>query len=120
MKDFENRTDNNESKLTMKAIRLHEFGGPEVLRYEDVPVPELKPGEVRVRVHAVGLNPPDWYLREGYKSLPPEWRPQVPFPIILGTDISGVIEAIADDVKGFAVGDEVYSMVRFFSVGESK
>ena len=42
---------------TMKAIRLHEFGGPEVLRYEDVPIPELRSGEVLVRVHAIGLNP---------------------------------------------------------------
>ena len=42
----------------MKAIRLHEFGGPEVLRYDTVPIPELKNGEILVRVHAVGLNPP--------------------------------------------------------------
>ncbi|PJI45520.1 MAG: NADPH:quinone reductase [Rhizobium sp.] len=105
---------------TMKAVRIHAFGGPEVLVYEDAPKPEPKPGEVLVRVHAVGINPPDWYLRDGYRALPPEWRPQVPFPIILGTDISGVVEAVAGDVTGFSVGDAVYSMVRFFSVGESK
>lgn len=105
---------------TMKAVRIHAFGGPEVLVYEDAPKPEPKPGEVLVRVHAVGINPPDWYLRDGYRALPPEWRPQVPFPIILGTDISGVVEAVAEDVTCFSVGDEVYSMVRFFSVGESK
>lgn len=104
---------------TMKAIRLHEFGGPEVLRYEEAPLPELKPGEVLVRVHAVGMNPPDWYLRDGYKSLPPEWRPPVPFPIILGSDVSGVVEAVATDVKDFSVGDEVFGMVRFPSFGES-
>jgi len=104
----------------MKAVRQHEFGGPEVLRYEDAPIPELLPGEVRIRVHAVGLNPPDWYLRDGYKMLPPEWQPKVPFPIILGTDVSGVIEALANDVEGFTVGDEVYSMVRFPSYGPSK
>ncbi len=98
---------------TMKAVRLHEFGGPEVLRYEEAPIPELTPGEVLVRVHAVGINPPDWYLREGYKMLPPEWQPKVAFPVILGTDISGVIEAVADDVTDFSAGDEVYSMVRF-------
>ncbi|MEX6664315.1 NADP-dependent oxidoreductase [Pseudomonas sp. W2-17] len=106
--------------LKMKAIRQHQYGGPEVLRYKDAPVPALVPGEVLVRVHAVGLNPPDWYLRDGYKALPPEWQPQVPFPIILGTDISGVVEAVADDVTGFSVGDEVYSMVRFPSFGPSK
>lgn len=98
---------------TMKAVRLHAFGGPEVLVYEDAPKPEIHPGEVLVRVKAVGLNPPDWYLREGYKTLPPEWQPKVSFPVILGTDISGVIEAVADDVQNFSAGDEVYSMVRF-------
>jgi NADPH:quinone reductase-like Zn-dependent oxidoreductase len=97
----------------MKAIRQHEFGGPEVLRYEDAPIPELKQSEVLVRVHAIGINPPDWYLRDGYKMLPPEWQPQVSFPVILGTDVSGVIEAVADDVTDFPVGGEVYSMVRF-------
>ncbi|MFB5763610.1 NADP-dependent oxidoreductase [Paenibacillus medicaginis] len=107
------------STNTMKAIRQHEFGGPEVLRYEEAPLPELKPGEVLVRVHAVGINPPDWYLRDGYKSLPPEWQPHVPFPVILGSDVSGVVEAVATDVQGFSVGDEVFGMVRFPSMGES-
>jgi NADPH:quinone reductase-like Zn-dependent oxidoreductase len=81
--------------------------------------PELKRGEVLVRVHAIGINPPDWYLREGYKMLPPEWRPPVPLPVIPGTDISGVVEALAPDVKGFSVGDEVFGMVRFPSFGQS-
>lgn len=97
----------------MKAIRQHEFGGPDVLRYEDAPRPVLQAGEVLVRVHAIGLNPPDWYLRDGMKILPPEWRPTVQFPLILGTDISGVVAEVAPDVQGFAAGDEVYSMVRF-------
>ncbi|NHN25283.1 NADP-dependent oxidoreductase [Flavobacterium jejuense] len=104
----------------MKAIRQHKFGGTEVLQYEDAPIPELKSGEVRVKVKAIGLNPPDWYLRDGYKMLPPEWQPVVPFPIILGTDISGIIEAIATDVTEFSVGEEVYSMVRFPSFGQSQ
>ncbi|EOF5101103.1 NADP-dependent oxidoreductase [Salmonella enterica] len=97
----------------MMAVQQHTVGGPEVLRYEEAPMPELLPGEVLVRVHAVGLNPPDWYLRDGYRMLPPEWQPEITFPLILGTDISGVIVAVADDVQGFAVGDEVYAMVRF-------
>lgn len=120
MEQLSNRKNHSENPKIMKAVRQHEFGGPEVLRYEDAPVPELNRGEVRVRVHAIGLNPPDWYLREGYKMLPPEWQPKVPFPIILGTDISGVIEAVADDVEGFSAGDEVYSMVRFPSYGPSR
>jgi len=110
------------STATMKAIQQHEFGGPEVLCYEEVSIPELKSGEVRIRVHAVGINPPDWYLRDGYKMLPPEWQPQVSFPVILGTDVSGIVDAVADDVEVFSTGDEVYSMVRFPSglAGESK
>ncbi|WP_109107060.1 NADP-dependent oxidoreductase [Azospirillum sp. TSO35-2] len=98
---------------TMKAVRLHTFGGPEVLVYEDAPKPELQPGDVLVRVRAVGLNPPDWYLRDGYRMLPPEWRPQVSFPLIPGTDVSGVVAAVAGDVGTVSVGDEVYAMVRF-------
>jgi NADPH:quinone reductase-like Zn-dependent oxidoreductase len=110
------------SAKTMKAIRLHQFGGPDVLRYEDAPIPPSAPGEVLVRVRAIGINPPDWYLREGYRMLPPEWQPSIDFPVIPGTDISGVVEALADDVTGFSVGDEVYSMVRFPSglAGDSK
>jgi len=106
----------------MKVIQLHEFGGPEVLQYEEAPIPELKPGEVLVRVHAVGINPPDWYLRDGFTMLPLEWQPKVAFPVVLGTDISGVVEMVADDVKNFSVGDAVYSMVRFPSglAGDSK
>jgi NADPH:quinone reductase-like Zn-dependent oxidoreductase len=119
-KEMKKDAGKTESKQMMKAIRQHEFGGTEVLRYEDAPIPELMPGEVRVRVHAVGLNPPDWYLRDGYKMLPPEWQPKVSFPVILGTDISGVVESVADDVRNFSIGDEVYSMVRFPSYGPSK
>ncbi|MBI1686764.1 NADP-dependent oxidoreductase [Caulobacter hibisci] len=97
----------------MKAVRLHAFGGPEVLRYEDAPRPRPGPGEVIVRVHAVGVNPPDWNLREGYRSLPPEWRPNPSFPLILGSDISGVVDEVGEDVTGFGVGDAVYALVRF-------
>jgi NADPH2:quinone reductase len=97
----------------MKAVRLHAFGGPQVLRYEDAPRPRLGPGEVLVRVHAAGLNPPDWNLRDGYRSLPPEWRPQPTFPLILGSDVSGVVQEVADGVTEFGVGDEVYALVRF-------
>ncbi|MCZ1005554.1 NADP-dependent oxidoreductase [Streptomyces lydicus] len=98
---------------TMKAIRLHAFGGPEVLRYEEVAVPEPAPGEVLVRVHAVGLNPPDWYVREGMPGIPAEFRPPFDLPLIPGTDISGVVEAVAADVHGFTAGDEVMGLLRF-------
>jgi NADPH:quinone reductase-like Zn-dependent oxidoreductase len=104
---------------TMKAVRIHEFGGPEVLRYEDAPIPTLKPGEVLIRVHAVALNPPDWYLRDGYRSPPADWRPPVELPVIPGSDVSGVVAAVAADVTSLAVGDEVFGMVKFPSFGES-
>ena len=108
-----------EGEFEMKAIRFHEFGTPDVLRYEDAPMPDIKPGEVLVRVLAAGINPPDWYLREGYKALPPEWRPKVAFPVIPGSDVSGVVEAVADGVTGFARGDSVFGMIRFPSFGDS-
>ena len=98
---------------TMRAVRLHEHGGPEVLRYDEVPIPEPGPGEVLVRVHAVGVNPPDWYLRDGMSNLPPEVRPKFSLPVIPGTDVSGVVEAVAADVDGFSVGDEVFGLLRF-------
>jgi NADPH:quinone reductase-like Zn-dependent oxidoreductase len=97
----------------MKAVQLHEFGGPEVLRLEDAPRPTPASDEVLVRVHAASLNPPDLYLRDGYRALPAEWRPDATFPLILGTDVSGVVAAVGDNVSQFALGDEVYAMVRF-------
>ncbi|GAA0965779.1 NADP-dependent oxidoreductase [Acrocarpospora macrocephala] len=101
---------------TMKAIRLHEFGGPEVLRYDEVPIPEPKPGEVLIRVHAAGVNPPDWYRREGMPNVPPELRPPLSLPAIPGTDVSGVVEAAAADVDGLSAGDEVFGLLRFPSL----
>ncbi|MFF0156111.1 NADP-dependent oxidoreductase [Streptomyces sp. NPDC005263] len=98
---------------TMRAVRLHEHGGPEVLRYDEVPIPEPGPGEVLVRVHAVGVNPPDWYLRGGLTTMPGETESTVSLPVIPGTDVSGVVEAVAADVEGFSVGDEVFGLLRF-------
>ena len=97
----------------MKAVRLHAFGGPDVLRYEDAPKPVAQPGEVLVRVHAASLNPPDLFLRDGYRALPPEWRPDARFPLTLGTDVSGEVVALGDGASRFSVGDDVYVMVRF-------
>lgn len=97
----------------MKAIQLHAFGGPENLRYEDAARPLVGSDEVLIRMHAASLNPPDWYLRDGFRALPPEWRPNPTFPIVLGTDVSGVVVTVGKNVSGFTPGDEVYSMVRF-------
>jgi len=64
-------------------------------------------------VHAVGVNPPDWFLREGMTVLPPELRPTINYPLIPGTDVSGVVEAVAADVESFSPGDEVFGLIRF-------
>ena len=97
----------------MKAVQLHKFGGPEVLSYEETPQPAVGPGEVLVRVRATGINPPDLYLRDGYRALPREWRPDPVFPLIIGTDVSGTVAAVAEDVTDFEPGSNVFSMVRF-------
>jgi NADPH:quinone reductase-like Zn-dependent oxidoreductase len=100
------------SAHTMRAIRLHEHGGPDVLRYEEVPVPSPGPGEVLVRVHAIGVNPPDRYLRGGLTTMPGS-QSSVSLPVIPGTDVSGVVAAVAADVTGLSVGEEVFGLLRF-------
>ena len=95
---------------TMKAVRLHEYGGPEVLRLEDAPRPEIGKGEVLVRVAAAGVNPIDCVTRAG--DFAKIW-PDDPFPAIVGWDISGVVEAVGGAVTAFKPGDEVYTMSRF-------
>lgn len=92
---------------TMKAVRLHGYGGPEVLRYEDAPVPAVGPDEVLIRVHASSVNPVDWVMREGYFK---DFLP-LPFPAILGRDVAGVIETVGADVSSFKPGDAVYAWV---------
>jgi len=90
---------------TMKAVRIHEYGGPEALRYEDAPRPEAGPGEVLIRVHAAGVNPVDIGVRAGvFKG-----RINYPLPMIPGWDVSGVVEAAGSGVSRLKVGDEVYS-----------
>lgn len=83
----------------MKAIRIHATGGPEVLAWEDVAVPDPGPGQVRVRQTAVGLNYIDTYHRTGLYP--------VPLPSGLGLEAAGVIEAVGEGEGGFAVGDRV-------------
>jgi NADPH:quinone reductase-like Zn-dependent oxidoreductase len=101
----------------MKAVRVHEFGGPEVLVYEDVPRPVPGPGEVLVRVHAAGVNPPDWYRRVGYTNFPEELRPPAPpLPFIPGSDVSGTVAAVGPQVTAFREGDAVFGLVRFPSL----
>ncbi|WP_240437730.1 alcohol dehydrogenase catalytic domain-containing protein [Sciscionella marina] len=65
-------------------------------------MPEPGPGQLLVRVHAVGVNPPDWYTREGMPDVPAELKPPVELPLIPGTDIPGVLAATGAGVEGFA------------------
>lgn len=83
----------------MKAVRIHEDGGPDVLRYEDVPDPAPGPGEVLVSLRAAGINHLDVWVRKG--------MPSAPKPRILGADGAGVVVALGDGVDAFAVGDRV-------------
>ncbi len=88
----------------MKAVRIHKYGGPEVLTYEDIPVPEPKTGEARVKIEAIGLNFIDIYQRTGLYPL------QTPFT--LGMEGAGVVDAIGDSVSDVKSGDRVaYAMV---------
>lgn len=92
---------------TMKAVRIHNYGGLEVLKYEDAPRPQPEQGEILIRVHATSVNPIDWKVRAGYMK---DFLPYS-FPLILGWDVSGVIEEVGPNSAGagrFKKGDEVY------------
>jgi NADPH2:quinone reductase len=86
----------------MKAIRAHSFGGPDVLKLEDVDDPIPGPGEVVIDVRAAGVNPADTYMRNGTYAIAPK------LPYIPGGDAGGVISAIGPGVREFKVGDPVF------------
>jgi len=89
----------------MKAIRIHRYGGLEVLSYEEAPKPEPGRGELLVRVHAASVNPIDWKIRSGHYKLVMRFE----LPIVLGWDVSGVVEAVGPEVSKFRPGDEVFA-----------
>jgi NADPH:quinone reductase-like Zn-dependent oxidoreductase len=84
----------------LKAIRIHEFGGPDVLKYEDIPESQPGTGEVRVKVIAAGVNPIDWKIRRGYIELP--------LPMTVGSDVAGVVDVVGEGVDSFQPEDEVF------------
>jgi NADPH:quinone reductase-like Zn-dependent oxidoreductase len=84
-----------------RSVRIHEFGGPEVLRVEDVVVGEPGASEVRLRIHAVGLNRTELTLRSGRAPVKPL------LPSAIGFEAAGVIEELGPNVSGFSVGDRV-------------
>jgi NADPH2:quinone reductase len=87
----------------MKAIRVHEFGGPEVLKLEEVPDPNPGAGELVVRVHAAGVNPVDAYIRTGAYAVKPA------LPYTPGSDAAGVVESVGADVRRVKPGERVYT-----------
>jgi NADPH2:quinone reductase len=87
----------------MKAILVHEFGGPDVLKLEEVPTPRPGAGEVLVRIHAAGVNPYDTYMRAGTYARKP------PLPYTPGSDGAGVIDAVGEGIKKVKRGDRVYT-----------
>jgi len=87
----------------MKAIRVHQFGGPEVLKLEEVPTPKPDAGQVLLRVRAVGVNPYDTYMRAGTYAIKP------PLPYTPGSDAAGTIEAVGRGVTKVKPGDRVYT-----------
>ncbi len=90
----------------MKAVVVHQYGGPEVLKFEDYPDPAPGPGEVLVRVAATSVNPIDYKRRAG---LTKDFYP-IQFPGLIGVDIAGTVVKTGPGVKGFSVGDQVFAM----------
>ena len=90
--------------LTMKAVRIHAYGGLEVLHYEDVAMPKLNPDDILIRVRAAAINPVDWKIREGYLQSALQHK----LPLVLGWDVSGEVVEVGPEAAGFRVGDEIY------------
>jgi NADPH:quinone reductase-like Zn-dependent oxidoreductase len=97
----------------MKAIVIHEYGGPEILKYEDVPRPKPKDDQLLIRVVAAGVNPVDGMIRSGLFD---KDRSRA-FPIILGGDVAGVVEKIGSKVTKFKAGDPVFAYVSLDNSG---
>jgi NADPH:quinone reductase-like Zn-dependent oxidoreductase len=100
----------NQKYLLMKAIRIHSFGGPEVLQLEDVAQPVPAADEILIKVYASGVNPVDWVVREGGNDA---LRAYLTLPMTLGWDAAGVVEEVGSEVTGFQKGDAVYGEPNF-------
>ncbi|PSL30378.1 NADP-dependent oxidoreductase [Dyadobacter jiangsuensis] len=103
----------------MKAITLANNGGTENLIINDIPTPSIKENEVLVRVKAIGINPVDAFVRTHAFALDMFVQPQPGEPVIIGWDISGVVEAVGREVSQWKAGDEVFGMVNFRGRGKA-
>jgi NADPH:quinone reductase-like Zn-dependent oxidoreductase len=92
----------------MKAIRIHEFGDPEVLKYEEIPEPQPGYGEVQIKVIAAGVNPLDWKIRRGYLG-------ELPLPMTMGIDVAGIIDSLGQGVTLFKPEEHAFAKV---SIGQ--
>jgi NADPH:quinone reductase-like Zn-dependent oxidoreductase len=99
----------------MRAARFHQYGDQSVLTVEDAPEPHAGPGEVRIRVQAVSVNPVDWKIRSGYLA---EVMP-LTFPAIIGTDATGVVDEIGEGVEGVGTGDRVFGLGQGTTAGHA-
>ncbi|WP_435582828.1 NADP-dependent oxidoreductase [Amycolatopsis thermoflava] len=95
----------NTPAITSRAVQFESFGGPEALTVREVPVPQAGPGQIRVRVAAVGLNPMDWFMTSDAETAA---RFGLSLPCGFGTDYAGVVDQVGDGVREFAVGDRVF------------
>src|SRR3954463_12684373 len=105
------RADENQTPPLMKAWRVHEYGPPDVMSFDQVPRPTPGVGEVLVKVEAVGVGPWDAWIRAGKSALPQ------PLPLTLGSDLSGEIVAVGPEVTGVRVGEQIYGVTNPRFVG---
>jgi NADPH:quinone reductase-like Zn-dependent oxidoreductase len=94
----------------MKAVRIHSFGGPEVMKLEDIERPVPAPNEILVKVYASGVNPVDWVIRSGENDA---LRPYLTLPLTLGWDAAGIVEETGSDVTALKKGNAVYGIPNF-------
>jgi NADPH:quinone reductase-like Zn-dependent oxidoreductase len=96
----------------MKAMTLRQYGDPDVLTLEDLPIPEPGEGEVRIKVNAVSINPVDYKRRRN-------WAANQNFPVVLGWDVAGIVDQLGAGVTDFKVGGAVYGMICFPAEGRA-
>ncbi len=91
----------------MKAVTINRYGSIDVLEYSDIEKPQITPNQLLIKIHATSINPVDWKLRQGQLQLLSGFN----FPIVLGSDLSGVVLELGEEVENFEPGDEIYTFI---------